>query len=153
MVVTDFEIVRRRQEAALRSIEDVFAREFWGLVLGRADAVSGRFWAAPREPAVIWEEKEGVKRRSEWELQVLINEAHNRRLDREITEMAFKGSKPGKGDGGDKGQSDLLQKYRDLVSTQSQVIHALAAALAATEEVDDDDEDESEDEDEEKESS
>lgn len=125
MVVTDYEIVRRWQEAALRSIEDLFTREFWGLVLGRADAVSGKFWAAPREAAVIWEEKS----------------------------MAFKGSKPGKGDGGEKGQSDLLQKYRELVSTQSQVIHALAAALAATEEVDDDDEDESEDEDEEKESS
>lgn len=101
-----------------------------------------------REAAVIWE-GERVKWRTPRELIDLVNEAINRRLDREISAMAFKGGKPDKG--GSKDQGDVLAMYRDLVKVQSDVIHALAAALAATEEVDEDeDEDADEEENEDK---
>lgn len=111
----------------------------------RVDVVGGKIWEAhPRERTVIWEES--VKRRTPQELHELISDAIVARLDKELTAMAFKGSKPDKG----KGSSDVLEQYKALVMAQSAVIHALAAALGATEEVE---EDEDEDEGEEKEES
>lgn len=66
----------------------------------------------------------------------------------ELADMAFKGSKPSKG-GEDKGKdvANVLEMYRELANTQQAAIHALAAALGATE-ADKDDEDEEDEEDE-----
>lgn len=96
-----------------------------------------------------------VRRRGARALMELIEAAIVRRTDREMTEMAFKGSKPGKGSGGGKGdnQAELLKQYRDLVETQANVIHAMAQAILSIEEVegeegeDEENEDKNEDED------
>lgn len=113
--------------------------------------VAGKIWEG-RERAQIWEER--VQRRTGHELQDLIQEAIKRRLDREITAMAFKGSRPDKG-AGSKGK-DLVEQMQKTLDVQSRVIEVLALALeaaAATEpdDEDEDDEDEENDNDEEKE--